>query len=347
MVILAMCGLSPINAAEDLFMIRRREFIAGLGSAAAWPVATAAQPASIPAIGHLSIVPEQQTGYLAAFNAGLAKAGFVKDLNVRLDFQIAIGPFERMKAAAADLVRRQPAVIVANNNGPLIRAAKSATDNIPIVFSFAGDPVKFGFVASLNRPGGNMTGFSGLSTVLLSKRIQLLHEIAPGTTTLTYLTDATAPFAGDEAREVISAGRALGLDVVVADISIQPNLEAIFASIAQQGFGAVLVGPYTLFGLQSNRDRILALAAQHKIPTSYVNQSWVRDGGLMSYSSTPDQSLPVLVDYVARILKGAKPDDLPVVQPTRYEFVINLKTAKTLGLTIPPNLLAVADEVIE
>jgi putative ABC transport system substrate-binding protein len=327
--------------------MRRREFIAGLGSAAALPLVARAQQQAIPAIGFLNVGSARQNArYISEFLQNLEKAGYVEGKNVTIEYRWGDGQPARLAEFAADLVSRQVSVIVAIDT-PSIRTAKAVSMTIPIVFLLVGDPVKDGFVASLNRPGGNMTGVSTLSTELLTKRLEWLRKIVPKGMTIAYLTTPVpgSPTAEEETNEVLAAASALGQRVVVVEVRNVRDIDAAFMTFTQGGVDALLLPNRVMFS--SNRDKLLALAARHRIPACYFDRGWVLRGGLMSYSADPVPLSPVIADYVARILKGTKPMDLPVQQPTKFDLVINLKTAKALGLTIPETLLAIADEVIQ
>jgi putative ABC transport system substrate-binding protein len=322
-------------------MMLRREFIAGLGGAAAWPLAVGAQQRAMPVIGFLhSGLPGQNEEGVAAFRRGLADAGFVEYKNVTIEFRWANLQFRQLPSLVSDLINRQVAVIFAASSSAPIQAAKAATATIPIVFYYGGDPVKGGFVASLSRPGGNMTGMTGLNSELSAKRLGLLHEMVPQATTIGFLT-------GSANADVRAAARSLGLELVEFEVE-GGDLERAFDAFAQRQVGAVLVSNLPI--LIAATPVIVGLERQHKIPTMYSGIRVPRAGGLMSYANK-DQGLPsyrqAASQYVARILKGTKPADLPVRQPTRFELVINLRTAKTFGLTVPPTLLTLADEIIE
>jgi len=300
----------------------------------------------MPVIGFLdSGFPNRDADFLVAFRQGLAKAGYVEGRNTSIEYRWAGNQFGRLPELAADLVRSQVAVIVAPGGAALF-AAKAATSSIPIVFTTGLDPVKRGIVASLNRPGGNMTGVASMSTLIVSKQLDLLNQMVPRITTFGYLFPGrAAEEQTSDISDIIAASRALGAELVVAEARSTGDIDTAFATLGQRGTGGLVVGPYALFDANSNR--ILGLAARNKIPAIYYNPGWVRRGGLMSYGASVEGFLDVIVDDVGRILKGAKPADLPVRQPTKFELVINLKTAKTLGLTIPETLLAIADKVIE
>jgi putative ABC transport system substrate-binding protein len=313
---------------------RRRKFITLLGGAAALPLYASAQRPAIPFIGYLSPGPPV---YSAGFRRRLTEAGYDEGRNVAIAFRWGNNQDE----LAADLVRRQVAVIVATNAGTA-RAAKAATSTIPIVFQTNLDPVNLGLVASLSRPGGNLTGAALLTTELVSKQLDLLREMAPQATTFAYLVQGSR---AEETSDIAAAARAMNRDLAIAEARSANDIESAFATLVQRGNGALVVGPYQLF--DTNMNRILGLAARHKIPAIYPHSVFVRGGGLMSYAAKAGTAEKIVADYVVRILQGAKPADLPVQQPTEFDLVINLKTAKALGFTIPPMLYAIANEVIE
>jgi putative ABC transport system substrate-binding protein len=324
-------------------MIKRREFIVGLGSAATWPVATKAQQRGrLPVIGVLW-GRSNESFPVGAFRRGLADAGFVVGENVAIEFRGANSENTRLSGLAADLVQRQVDVIfVANYESPL-RAAKSATTTIPIVFFYGGDPVKDGLVASLSRPGGNLTGVTGLQTELGGKRLALLHELVPGDKTIAFLTGPNQPPSDNG---VLAAARTLRLDVAVFNVRNDRDFELAFMALTERHVGALVVDNNSL--LANSVSIISALAERYKIPAMYPGSVWVRGGGLISYGTDVIGGYrQAAAQYVGPILKGAKPADLPVQQSTRFVFAINLKTAKALGLTIPETLLAIADEVIQ
>jgi ABC-type uncharacterized transport system substrate-binding protein len=327
--------------------LRRREVITLLGGAAvAWPLAARAQQTAMPTIGFLGWGSPGPSGrFVVAFRKGLAEAGYVEGRNVAIEFRWAEGQADRLPALAADLVRRQVAVIVATGVVQTALAAASATSTIPIVVAAGGDPVKYGLAASLNRPGGNVTGVTLITTDLAGKRLGLLLEMVPQATTVAYLSGGPRFVKHEnEASSILEAARALGRQVIVVEASSERDFEAAFATIVQRQAGALIVGVVPLFTHNSNR--IVALAERHKIPTIYPFRVYALGGGLMSYGADLEGPLRrVGVDYVGRILKGANPADLPVQQPTKFELIINLKTAKELGLEVPATLLA--DEVIE
>jgi putative ABC transport system substrate-binding protein len=299
-----------------------------------------AQQPAVRVIGHLSD-GTPAVNYMDAFRKDLSEMGYVEP-NVRVEFRWADPA--GLPGLAADLVRSQVALIVAPGGGALF-AAKAATSTIPIVFTTGLDPVKWGLVASLNRPGGNMTGVALMSTLIVGKQLNLLHDMVPRATTFGYLYPGRAEDQTSDISDIVAASRTLGVELVIAEARSAGDIETAFATLGQRGTGGLVVGPYALFTANSNR--ILGLAARNKIPTLYYGPGPVRRGGLMSYGASFPGLRTVIVDYVGRILKGAKPADLPVQQPTKFELVINLKTAKALGLTVPPTVFALATEVIE
>jgi putative ABC transport system substrate-binding protein len=326
--------------------MRRREFITLLGgTAATWPLAARAQQPATPVIGFLSSrSPDDTANELAAFGRGLAEGGYIEGQTVTIEYKWAFGQYDRLPAMAAELVRRPVAVLVATGGEPAALAAKTATSSIPIVFAM-GDPVKRGLAASLNRPGGNATGMSILSPDLEAKRLGLLHELVPRAVTLGALLNPNFPPAQDQLDEVQEVARAIGLQIHVLRASIDREIDAAFDSIAQLRIAALLVTTDPFF--DTRRYKLIALAARHAVPTMYQFREYAVAGGLMSYGIDLPDVYRRVGTYAARILKGAKPADLPVQQPTKFELVINLNTAKALGLTVPPTLLARADEVIE
>lgn len=326
--------------------MKRREFIALVGCAmAGWPLAARAQQLATPVIGILSSGSLTERAHLlAALRQGLGAAGYVEGQNVAIVYRSAEGQYDRLPSLAVELVRQQVAVIV-GLGGPAARAANAATTVIPIVFLFGEDPVKFDLVASLNRPGGNMTGVSTFNAVLGSKRLGLLHELVPTATIIGLLLNPNYPSAGLEIRETQVAARAVGCGLIILNASTESNIDAAFASLVQQRVGALMVTGDPFF--VSRHDQIVALAARHAVPTIYVQREFAAVGGLASYGTSLVEAYRQVGIYAGRILTGDKPGDLPVQQPTKFELVMNLKTAKTLGITIPPSLLALADEVIE
>jgi ABC-type uncharacterized transport system substrate-binding protein len=332
--------------------MRRREFITLLGGAAAtWPLAARAQQTAMPVVGFLDYglpAPKNSPG-LTAFRRGLSEAGYVEGQNVTFEFRWAHTKHSLLLELAADLVRRQAAVIVATGSPTAVLAAKAVTSTVPIVFATGVDPVKYGFVDSFNRPSGNVTGMNLLSSELMGKRLSLLLELAPQSTTVGYLSGPPgAPVFEDLTGKVLAAALALGREIVVLKVKPDANFTEAFATIAERQAGALLVGDFTSFADARHRGMIVELAARHQIPTMYPSRMYTSFGGLMSYSPDfIDANRQLSVQYVGRILKGAKPADLPVMQATKFEFVINLKTAKALGLVIPRVLLIGADQVIE
>jgi putative ABC transport system substrate-binding protein len=327
--------------------MRRRDFIALAGSAsAAWPLTARAQQARIPVIGFLNDQsPVEFAAYLAAFREGLNETGYVEHRNVDIEYRWAEGQVGRLPAFAADLVHRQVSVIVATGNVTTALAAKAATATIPIVFTTAGDPVEHGLVPSFNRPGGNVTGVNFLVSELGSKRLQLLHELVPAATAIGFLVNPTAPSSQFETSDVEAAAPVLGLRLHVENASSEREIDAAFTSFVQQRVNALFVGADAFFS--ARRDQLAALAARHALPASFGTRDIVVAGGLMSYSPSLTDAFRQVGVYTGRILKGEKTAELPVMQPTKFELVINLKTAKALGLDVPPTLLARADEVIE
>jgi len=328
--------------------IERRKFLATLlGGAAAWPLAARAQQPAMPVIGFLSSRGlGDSANVLGEFHRGLGEAGVVVGRNAAIEYRWADGRYERLPGLAADLVARQVAVIIATGGDPSALAAKAATTVIPIVFSFSDDPVKFGLVASLNRPGGNATGYSlFVGGELEAKRFDLLHELVPHADLTAMLVDPNFPLGEFGASIVQAAAEARGVRLLLSRVGADSEFDAAFAQIGSQKAGALLVGNSSLF--MSRRDRIVGLAAQYRMPAAYEWSEFVRAGGLMSYGSRLSDGYRQIGVYAGQIIKGAKPAELPVVRPTTFELVLNLKTAKALGIEVPPTLLARADEVIE
>jgi ABC-type uncharacterized transport system substrate-binding protein len=326
-------------------MKNRREIITLLGGAAtAWPLAARAQQAAMPVVGFLrSASLTDAAPLVTGFRQGLQEAGFVEGQNVAIEFRSAEGRDERVAALAADLLRQGVAVIVANNIAALV--AKSATTSVPIVFVTGSDPIRDGLVASLNRPGGNVTGVSFLSAAVFAKRLELLRQVMPGAAAFGLLLNPNAAQAQLERNEAQAVARAVGLEVIALDVDSDREVEAAFATFVQRGARALLVGSGAFFF--SHREKVAALAARHELATSYSTRDGAIAGCLMSYGPGITNAYHQAGIYVGRILKGAQPADLPVEQAVKFELVINLKTAKALGLTVPDKLLALADEVIE
>jgi ABC-type uncharacterized transport system substrate-binding protein len=325
--------------------MRRRRFIALLGGTAIWPLAARAQQPAMPVIGYLSARSPDDTAHLVeAFRRGLSESGVVEG-SVNIEYRWGLGQYDRLSAMAAELVRRPVAVLVATGGEPAALAAKGATSTIPIVFSIGGDPVKLGLAASYNRPGGNATGFSGLTNTLEPKRIGLLHELVPGATTIGFVVNPNFPPAEAQSRDVREAARAVGRQVRILLANTDGEIDAAFATAVQERLGALLITASPFF--DTRRDKLVALAARYAVATMYHFREFADAGGLISYGISFSDVYRLVGVYAGRILKGAKPADLPVQQPTKFELVVNLKTAKTLGLTIPPSILTSADEVIE
>jgi putative ABC transport system substrate-binding protein len=326
-------------------MIHRRDFITLLGGAAAWPVAARAQQAGMPVVGFLNSASlGGYAPYVAAFRQGLKEAGFAEGQNVTIEYHWAEGQYDRLAALAADLVQRKVAVIAATST-PAVVAAKAATATVPIVFTTGGDPVKLGLVASLNRPGANVTGVSNMISEIGSKRLGLLREFVPANIVIASLVNPGFQDTELQLTDVEVAARGLGLQLIVLRASSEREIDAAFAAMAQKGAGALLVAtdPFLL----SRRDQIVALAARGSIPVMYPIREYADAGGLMSYGTDFTDSYRQCGVYVGRILKGEKPADLPVQRSTRFEFIINLRTAKALGLSVPNAMQLLADEVIE
>jgi putative tryptophan/tyrosine transport system substrate-binding protein len=325
--------------------MKRREFIAGLGGAAAWPLAARAQQQTKPTIGWLDLPSEgTQRELVEAFRRGLAEVGFLEGRDMTIAYRNAGGHPEQLPALAADLVRQRPAAIIAATGNSAL-AAKAATRDIPIIFLAGNDPVELGLVASLNRPGSNLTGVAMLGVELAGKRLELLHKAVPAAETIALLVGPDNPYNQAETRDMESAARSLGLRLLVFNVTADSEIAPVFTMLVEHQAGAILVGSSDI--LDAKRDQILSLAARFTLPMMFSHSDDARAGGLLSYSADLNEIFRQVGAYTGRILKGEKPGDLPVMHPTKFELVINLKTAKALGLNLPPTLLAIADEVIE
>jgi putative ABC transport system substrate-binding protein len=325
--------------------MRRREFITLLGSTAvAWPLTARAQQPAMSVIGLLTAT-NLNFDQIQAIQKGLNEGGYFEGRNLAIIYRSADGQFDRLPMLAAGLVGSKASVVLAVGGPVPARAAKAATSTIPIVFAYGGDPVSDGLVASFNRPGGNVTGVTFIGTTLTTKKLELLREIAPQVTDIDLFVNPTGTLAKIQTKDMDEAVQKLGLRLHVANVSSPGELDAAFATISQLKVGALLVGTDPIFA--NLRDQLIALTARYKIPAIYNLRGYCEAGGLMSYGASIVDTWSQAGLYVARILKGEKPADLPVVQPTKFELVINLKTAKALGLTMPPQIVARADEVIE
>jgi putative tryptophan/tyrosine transport system substrate-binding protein len=326
--------------------MRRREFATLLGGAALLPLVARAQQKAMPVIGFLHFAsPGPSEPFVAAFREGLGETGFVDGQNAAIDYRWAEGHFDRLPALAADLVGRKVDAIAATDSLAAVRAAKSATSTIPIVFMGVSDPVGNGLVASLARPGGNITGISIMSTELMPKRLELLSDLVPHVRAIALLVNPNNPQTERVMRDVLEAARALGLQLSVLKASTESEIDTAFAALVELHAGALAVQADAVF--LNRRDQFAAQASRHAIPAIYANREYAASGGLISYGASLTSDYRQGGIYVGRVLKGEKPTDLPVQQPTRFELVINLKTAKALGLTVPQSILARADEVIE
>jgi putative ABC transport system substrate-binding protein len=326
--------------------MRRREFISLLGGAAAWPLSVHAQQSAMPVVGFLSTrSADESASVVTAFRHGLAENGYVEGRNVAIEYRWAEGQYDRLTALVMELLRVPVAVIVAVGGDPAALAAKSATTTIPVVATFSDDPVTSGLVASLGRPGGNITGTSNLSTEMESKRFGLLRAVVPQAAMVGILLNPTFPSAANQLREMREAAGTLGLQVIVMQASTDHDIDTAFASFVQHRADALLVGNDSFFTMR--RDQLASLAARYSLPAIYSFPEFTAAGGLMSYGIDLADSYRQIGNYTGQVLKGAKPADLPVLQPSKFKFVINLKTAKALGLKIDPQLLGTASELIE
>jgi len=327
--------------------MRRRELLSLIGSTAvAWPFAARAQQSALPVIGYMDTASASTTAHLVeAFRRGLSAAGYDEIRNVTIEYRWADGDYDKLPSLAADLVRRNVAVI-ATINTPTILAAKAATKTIPIVFAVGVDPIKFGLVESLNRPAGNLTGLTQLNVEIEAKQVQLLHDLAPSATTIAFLINPSSPAYSEAATESAQgAARVLGVRLLVLNASTPSDIETAFVTLAKERVRLLLVSGDSF--LVAQRDQLVGLAAQHVVPTLYHRREFTAVGGLMSYGPSLPEAYYVVGDFTGRILNGKKPADIPVHQSTKFELVINVKTARALGLTMPATLLTIADEVIE
>jgi len=327
--------------------IGRRKFLATLGgAAAAWPLAARAQQAAMPVVGYLATgTPETNARFVAAFRKGLSETGYVEGRNVVIEYRWAHDDYDRLPEMASDLVRRGTSVIAATGGTLTIRAAKAASAKIPVVFGTGDDPVQTGLVASLNKPGGNLTGVVTMNVELAAKRLGLLRELLPAAARFAVFLNPSNPTAASATREALAGTAVIGGQIEFLTVSTAGDLNAAFASLVQKRADALLTTPDSVF--VSRRVQLLTLAARHAVPTIYPSREFAEAGGLMSYGSSFTDMFRQVGIYTGRILKGAVPADLPVMRATAFEFIINLQTAKALDIDVPPTLLARADEVIE
>jgi putative tryptophan/tyrosine transport system substrate-binding protein len=327
--------------------IGRREFISALGGAAvAWPLAASAQQPALPVVGFLGSRSANGSAHLVtSFHQGLKETGYVDGQNLVMEIRWAEGHYDRLPEMAADLVRRQVAVIAATGSPNSAQAARAATRMIPIVFATGGDPVKLGLVVSLNRPSGNATGISFFNGPLGSKRLELLHKLVPTAAVIGFLVNPNDPRIESDIKDLQTAASVFGAQIVVLKADSETAIDAAIAGLTQRQANALIVNADSFFS--SRNKQIVALAARYVIPTIYSQREYITSGGLVSYGTNLEEGYREAGTYVGRILKGAKPAELPVLLPTKFELVINLKTAKALDITVPPTLLALADEVIE
>jgi putative ABC transport system substrate-binding protein len=327
--------------------MRRRDFITLLGSAAAWPVAARAQQTGMPLVAFVSGRAQGESErHEAAFRKGLNGSGFIEGQNVTVEYHWLNGRYDKVPSLIPDLIRRHPAVLAMPSGTPASIAAKAATSTIPIVFGVADDPVKLGLVSSLARPGGNATGINFLAVELAAKRLGLLHELIPKASRIGVLVNpANATNAESTLRDVSDAARTLQMQVQVLRAATIPEIDAVFAALVRERADALFVGPDAYFG--SRRVQLATLAARFAMPTAFGTRDFTEAGGLMAYGTDVVDAYRQVGDYAGRILKGAKPADLPVLLPTKFELVLNLTTARMLGVTVPPDMLTIADETIE
>jgi putative tryptophan/tyrosine transport system substrate-binding protein len=326
--------------------MRRREFIIGLGgAAAAWPRAARAQRPTLPVIGWINSGSADQIHLVRAFRKGLGETGYVEGQNVAIEYRWAEGHYDRLPGLAAELVRRQVALIAATGGIPSVAAAKAATTTIPIAFNSGVDPVEAGLAASLSRPGGNLTGVVTLSVEVGPKRLELLHEAVPTATIVALLVNPANPNAEALSRDIQAAGRTIGLQIHILRASTERDFDTVFATLVQLRVGGLVIGADAFF--TSRSEQLAALALRHAVPTIYQFPEFAAAGGLMSYGGSLTDAFRLVGVSTGRILKGERPADLPIQQATKVELIINLKTAKSLGLTVPQLLLGRADEIIE
>src|SRR5262245_8116568 len=328
--------------------MKRRGFITLLGGAAAWPLAASAQQTTSRTIGWFSLRSadtDTEKSILAAFRQGLSQTGYVEGRNLAIEFRFGDGQYDRLPALAADLVRRQVDVLVTTAGTPIARLAQVATTTIPIIFAVASDPVQDGLVKSINRPGGNSTGTYALNTALVPKRFEVLRQIVPNARLVGMLMNPNNSNTGDQIQFARSAARIMALELVVLNAATPDEIDSAFASLVQHGVDGLVIGADPFF--QVRQDQVIALAGRHRIPAIHEWPEFVRGGGLAAYSTDRVEMFRQMGVYAGRILNGAKPGDLPVMQPTKFELVINLKTAKSLGMRLPESLQQLADELIE
>ena len=326
--------------------MKRRELLTLIGGAAVWPIAARGQQGAMPVIGFLASFSSSYVAHFTrALRQGLSETGYIDGQNVVIEARSADGQYDRLPSLAAELLARKVAVMVAAGGSEPVKVVQAAAATIPIVFVSGADPVRAGVVSNFNRPGGNITGVSLLGSALEAKRLELLHQMVPGTSLIGILLNPKYPDFDLELRELQEAANAINRQVIVVRASTQSEIDAAFATIKQQAVGGLLIGQDAFFG--TRRDQLVTAAAQLKLPVIYYQREYVDAGGLFSYGANFSDGFRQAGVYVGKLLKGAKISDLPILQPTKYEFVLNLRTAKTLRLAVPPSLLALADEVIE